>query len=262
MVALWPPAGCVSRALLTLGPAVAAAFVATAFVGTPVACWFGIVALVKAAGISGGFALAVCVSCALLGMAAELLKLALATQLGQLGRRCTTVVLGLWASCVAYLSLMPVLLLAQLPVWSAGAGVFVACAGGWAFIQAASGLAPAVHWVTPIQHATVHHPSASVDDAAPEPQLDSEGGATEHGRTRVDDGGWFEVLRNLAGQPGSRMGGRVRIGQDREIVGSQGNLARMLGLSKATLNRRLRQFAQQGRLGLETHDGITRIRMP
>jgi DNA-binding transcriptional regulator YdaS (Cro superfamily) len=66
------------------------------------------------------------------------------------------------------------------------------------------------------------------------------------------------MLCDLAGEPESAIGG-IRIGQGREIIGSQRDLAILLGVSKPTVNRLLHRLAKQRRISLETHDGITRI---
>jgi hypothetical protein len=269
MGSLGPPAGRMLRTLLdmstTLGPVAATALVVASVVGTPAACWFGSVALVDASGMpftarAGAF----CASCTILGVAAEMLKLGLAPRLGlQGGYRCQTVFLLFWVLCVAYAWLIPILLLAHALIWPTGGGVFVVCAIAWAFVQVMSGLAPAVNWSASTRQTRVDPPCASVDNPAPEPPPSpEEGAATELGRARVDDDGLFEVLRKLAGQPGSRMGGRVRISQDREIIGWQRNLALVLGMSKATLHRRVHRLDKQGRLSVDNYDDVTRISLP
>jgi hypothetical protein len=233
--------------------------------GTTSASWLGSVALIGTLGMHSAYtAQYFSGSFIVIALAFELLKLTLATQLNLHIRRLGNlpVTLVLWLLCVGYCWLMPILVLVHAQILPTEGTAFVLCAITWAFVQVASGLTPEVRWSAPSQQVRVDHPPASVDSRVPEPQPNLESGATDQGRTRIDDDGWFEALRKFAGQPGSTIGRGVSISQDRVIVGSQGNLARVLGLSKATLNRRLRQFAKQGQLGLETNDGITRIRIP
>jgi Winged helix-turn-helix DNA-binding len=259
--ALGPPAGRMPRILqdmsATLGPVAATAFVAAAFIGTAATSRFGSVALVKASGMSSAFALALCGICTIVGVAAELLKLGLATRMCHLGRRCPPLVLVLWASCTGYAWLMPVLLLAQMPLWLAGGGMFAACAIGWAFVQLMSGLA-AVNWSDSTRQARVDLPSASVDSrtlvTAPIPNAS----ATSKRPARLDADTAFALLCDLVLQPNAALGTRIRVGKDNDISASQRDLARHLGLPRSTLRRRLLRLEGQGRLCLGyTDDGTT-----
>jgi hypothetical protein len=147
---------------MVLGPLLAVASVTVAMIGTVAACWLGSLAVLEASGVhSTPVVRFFCASCTLAGLASELIKLALAPQLGEQiagRRRWQTVVLVLWGSCIMYGSLMPILLLMNVPIWpAAGGAVFALSAISWAFTQLMSGLLPAVNWTTSSPAVTVDH---------------------------------------------------------------------------------------------------------
>jgi hypothetical protein len=267
-----------------LGPVLTVAVVAVVFVGTISASWFGSLAFIKASGMDSARAVShFSASFTIVAIAFEIPKLALATRLG-IGRlRHQIIVLVLWAVCVAYGWLMPVLLLVHVPIWPAtGDAVFSVCAVVWAFVQVMSGLLPAVRWSISDELGIVDHPSAPAEepmskqpadpaasDAAkradkpiPNQPSEPERNAAEMQPALLDDDACFAQLREFAFQPGAATGTGIRIGKDHEITGSQRDLALILGLSKATAHRRLHKLANQGRLSLETYDGTTRIGWP
>jgi hypothetical protein len=259
-----PYARALQRMSTVLGPVLAVAFVAVALVGTISASWFGSLAFVKASGMDSARAVShFTASFTTVATAFEILKLALATQLG-IGRLHHQIIaLLLWAICVAYGWLMPVLLLVHVPIWPATGDAVFLCAVVWAFVQAVSGLLPAARWSTSDELGVVDHPPESTEKPVPIQPADPAASAAGMGPTPLDDDGWFNLFRKkLAGQPGSKIGRGVRIGQDGETIGSQHNLAMLVGVSKATVNRHLHQLDRKGRLSLETYDGITRIFWP
>jgi Crp-like helix-turn-helix domain len=251
------------RLLVTLGPVLAVALVAVAFVGTTVASWLGSVAILEASGIRSAYALhALSANFTIVGLAAEILKVALAPQLdkGRLHRQ--TVVLVAWVLCVMYGWLMPVLLLMHMPIWPAAGGAVFLCAVKWAFVQVMSGLVLSVRWSTSGELGIVDHLSASAEKPMPNPPADRATSAAGKQPARLDDDACFALLREVASQPGAALGSSIRIAQNGEMTASQRDLAILLGVSKPTVNRLLHRLAKQGRLSLETNDGITRIRLP
>jgi IclR helix-turn-helix domain len=253
------------RSSLVLGLVLTVTFVTVAMVGTTLACWLGSLAVLQASGVDSTLVVRfLCASCALVGFAAEMFKLGLATKMSQQGCRCPTVVIVLWVSCVTCAWLMPVLLLAHAPIWPRGGGLFVSCAGVWAFVQLASGLAPAVHWSASSRQTPVNHPSSMpTKQLSDDPGACADPGAGAAGErlARLDVDAVFALLCDLVFHPDAALGARIRI-KDCDIAGSQRDLAHHLGLPRSTLRRYLHRLEGQGRLSLSySGEGTTHIKL-
>lgn len=159
----------------------------------------------------------------------------------------------LWLACTTYCILVPLLMLAALPIFqNHGSASLGLAALSWAFVQLAAGLLPGLAWPTASPGAESSKPTAASADNLPAPLLAPTSSA--------DD--FLQVLARLTKLPeGSSLSQRGRIGANREIVISQAELANLVGRSPPTVRRWLQDLERNQRIVRSTAGKETRIRL-
>lgn len=166
----------------------------------------------------------------------------------------------LWLVCTAYCTLVPLLTLAAVHVISSA--VLTGLGLGWLFVQIAAGLLPGITWPS-MRH--------SIDDTARDAALATVSSPAS-GKYEFPSGlvpqpvasavDLFQTLSHLADMPeGSKLAEHGRIDANREIVMSQGALAALVGRSKPTIRRWLRDLENQQLILRSAAGKATRIRL-
>jgi hypothetical protein len=159
----------------------------------------------------------------------------------------------LWLVCTAYATLVPLLTLAAVHVTSSA--LLTVLGLGWLFVQIAAGLLPGITWSA----ARLADEDVTTDSA---PTSDRAFPAGLVQQPVASAGDLFQALTHLADMPeGSKLAKYGHIDANREIVMSQGALAALIGRSKPTVSRWLKDLENQ-HLILRSNTGkATRIRL-
>jgi hypothetical protein len=249
----------------TIGVALTIAFLAASLIGTLSSGW--ILADVAAPERTGSMAAAFSSTrmyLLALAVLAEGLRLLLSLHGERIWRRSSfqgaAFAFPLWLVCTAYCTLVPLLTLAAVHV--IGSAVLTVLGLGWLFVQIAAGLLPGITWPS------THHSAGdtAIDTARTDVPSPASGKhvfpAGLVPQPVASAGDLLQTLTHLADMPeGSKLAEHGRIDANREIVMSQGALAALVGRSKPTVRRWLRDLESQQLILRSAAGKATRIRL-
>ena len=250
----------------TIGVVLTIAFLTASLIGTLASAW--ILADVAAPEHNGSITAISATRIYLLALAflAEGLRLVLSLHGERIWRRSSfqgaAFAFPLWLVCTAYCTLVPTLTLAAVHVISSA--VLTALGLGWLFVQIAAGLLPGITWPS-ARHSAGDTAMDTARAAAPSPASASGKRVFSAGfapQPVASAGDLLQTLTHLADMPeGSKLAEHGRIDANREIVMSQGALAALVGRSKPTVRRWLRDLESQQLILRSAAGNVTRIRL-
>lgn len=249
----------------TVGIVLTIAFLAASLFGTLASGWIlADVAAPARDGIAAAFSSTRMYLLAL-AVIAEGLRLILSLQGERIWRRSAfqgmAFAVPLWLVCTAYCTLVPLLTLAAVYVTSSA--VLAVLGLGWLFVQIAAGLLPGIAWPPAAHHAADDIAMGGALAAVSAPASGKHvfpAGLVQ--QPVASSGDLFQALTHLADMPeGSKLAKHGHIDANREIVMSQGALAALVGRSKPTVRRWLRDLESQQLILRSAAGKATRIRV-